>query len=114
MASRTATIALALIALVPAIASAERSVGVTVNSDTKTHFVWTGADKNPNKSAYLVVQKGGSTYGWNLPDKLDVTFMKQDLAEIKWCSYVSREDDMDIKRCKPSQALKPGGEIRIK
>src|SRR5436190_9008337 len=101
MASRNLTIALALMALLPAMASAYQSVGVTANTDTQTHFVWTGADKNPSKSAYLIVQKGGSTYGWNVPGELDVTFMKSDLAEIKWCSYVSVLDDLDVKKCKP-------------
>ena len=114
MASRTVPIALALIALAPAIACAEKSVGVSADSDTKTHFVWTGADKNPKKMLFLIVQKGGSTYGWNVSDELDVTFLKKDLAEIKWCSYVSGPEDLDVKKCKPGQALKPGGEIRVK
>lgn len=51
MAPRTATIALALLALSPAIVFAERSVGVTPNSDTKTCFVWTGADKSQQGAA---------------------------------------------------------------
>ena len=114
MTARKISIALALFALWPALGWAERSVGVSRDSDTKTHFVWTGADKNPKKTLFLIVQKGGSTYGWNVPDELDVTFLKKDLADIKWCSYVGGPEDLDVKKCKPNQALKPGGEIRIK
>ena len=114
MAARTILLASAILALLPAVAAADRSFGVSKESDTKTRFVWVGADKNPNKTLYLVLQNGGSTYGTNVGSEIDVTFLKSDLAQIKWCSYVGGESDLDVKKCKPSQTLKPGGEIKIK
>ena len=113
MASRTC-IAAALLALWPALAAAERSIGVSKDTDTKTHFVWVSADKNPTKSLFLVIQNGGSTYGTNVSDEIDVTFLKSEVGQIKWCSYVAAESGMDNKKCKPTQPLKPGGEIKIK
>src|SRR5689334_21904175 len=93
---------------------AQQSIGVSKSPDTKTHFVWTGADlkKNEGKTLYVVIQNCGSSYGTNVNGEIDVTFAKADAGQIKWCSYVGT--DLDMKKCKPGQALKAGGEIKIK
>src|SRR5262245_60493738 len=107
-------LALALIVLFPAPAWAQQSIGVSKSPDTKTHFVWTGAElkQKAGKKMYVVIQNGGNAYGTNVNGEIDVTFAKADAAQIKWCSYVGT--DLDMKKCKPAQALKPGGEIKIK
>ena len=103
-----------LILVLSAPAWAQQSIGVSKSPDTKTHFVWTGADlkQNAGKTLYIVVQNGGNTYGTNVNDEINVTFAKADAGQIKWCSYVGT--DLDMKKCKPAQALKADGEIKIK
>ena len=103
-----------LVFLLPAPAWADFSFGVSSSPDTKTHFVWTGADRKQNagKTLYLVVQNGGQTTGSSATDEFDVTFARADVGKIKWCSYVGT--DLEIKKCKPDKALTPGGTIKIK
>ena len=93
---------------------AERSIGVSSSPDTKTRFVWVGAERKAyaNKTLYLVIESGGQTTGTNVPGEIDVTFPRSEVGEIEWCSYIGK--DMDIKKCTPSRSLKPGGEIKIK
>ena len=81
--------------------------------DTKTRFVRTGAEQkeNTDKTLYLVFQKGGNGYGTSVSSEMDMTFARAELGEIKWCSYIGT--DFDLKKCKPSQALKPGGKSKI-
>ena len=40
---------------------AERSIGVSSSPDTKTRFVWVGAERKAyaNKTLYLVIESGG-------------------------------------------------------
>ena len=114
MASRSVCIASALLALWPAPAAAERSIRVSKEANTRTHFVWVSTDRNPKKILFLVIQNGRTTYGTDVPDEIDVIFAKSEAGQIRWCSYVSNESGMDNKKCKPTQPLKPGGEIRIR
>ena len=38
-------------------------------------------------------------------------FARADVGKIKWCSYIGK--DLEVAKCKPSQALKPDGVIKI-
>jgi hypothetical protein len=109
-----ATLALfAWSALAPA--WAQSSIGVSRSPDTKTHFVWTGSERkeNLNKTLFLIFENGGQKKGTSVSsDEIDVTFARAEVGAIKWCSYVGT--DLDMNKCKPSQALKPGGTITIK
>ena len=107
-------VASALLALWPAPAAAERSIKVSKEANTRTHFVWVSMERNPKKILFLVIQNGGTRYGTDVPDEIDVTFAKSEAGQIRWCSYVSNESGMDNRKCKPDQPLKPGGEIRIR
>ena len=92
---------------------AQTSIGVSPSPDTKTHFVWTGSERKENagKTLYLVVEHGGQKTGTSVSDEIDVRFARADVGKIKWCSYIGK--DLEVAKCKPSQALKPDGVIKI-
>ena len=99
---------------VAAPAWAQTSIGVSTTPDTKTHFVWAGAERKENrdKTLYLVVEHGSQKTGTSVSDEIDVRFARAEVGKIKWCSYVGK--DLELGKCKPSQALKPDGVITIK
>ena len=108
-----ALVVFAWCALAPA--WAQSSIGVSRSPDTKTHFVWTGSERkeNQDKTLFLIFENGGQKTGTSVSSgKIDVTFARAETEKIKWCNYVGT--DLDMKKCNPSQALKPGGTINIK
>ena len=93
---------------------AQTSIGVSTSPDTKTHFVWAGAERKENrdKTLYLVIEHGSQKTGTSVSDEIDVRFARAEVGKIKWCSYIGK--DLELGKCKPSQALKPDGVITIK